>query len=49
MANHRKKPINVNKPLPNPKHELMAIELSKGETQTEAYRKAYPNASLQTA
>lgn len=49
MANHRKKPIDPSKPLPNPKHEIMAKELAKGNTQTDAYMKGYPNASLQTA
>ena len=49
MANHRKKPINPNKPLPNPKHEIIAKELSKGESQTDAYLKGYPKATLTTA
>jgi hypothetical protein len=48
MANHRKKPIDPSKPLPNPKHEIMAKELAKGESQIDAYAKAYPKASKTT-
>ena len=49
MANHRKKPIDPSKPLPNPKHELIARELAKGSTQISAYKKGYPEASDVTA
>lgn len=49
MANHRKKPIDPSKPLPNPKHEIIAKEIASGQNQTDAYMKAYPKSSLQTA
>lgn len=49
MANHRKKPIDPSKPLPNPKHEIIAIELANGSSQVDAYKKAYPKASQLTA
>lgn len=44
-----KKPIDPTKPLPNPKHEIMARKLAQGSTQVNAYKTAYPNASDLTA
>lgn len=49
MANHRKKPIDPSKPLPNPKYEKMAHALVAGKSQTEAYLEANPKASIETA
>lgn len=50
MANHHKDKTsrNPNKPLPDPRHEMMARELAKGSTQVDAYKKAYPKASQNT-
>lgn len=49
MPRNPKPPINPNKPLKNPKHEIMARKLAQGSTQVEAYKTAYPNASQTTA
>lgn len=49
MPRKPKPPINPNKPLKNPKHEIMARKLAQGSTQVEAYKTAYPNASQTTA
>lgn len=43
-----KKAIDPTKPL-KPRYEIIAKELAKGSSQTEAYKKAYPNASQATA
>ncbi len=44
-----KAPINPNKPLKNPRYEIMARKLAQGSTQVEAYKTAYPNANQTTA
>lgn len=49
MPRKPKPPINPNKPLKNPKHEIMARKLAQGSTQVEAYKTAYPNANDTTA
>lgn len=41
--------FNASKPLKNPKFEIMARERAKGSGKAEAYMKAYPKASLNTA
>jgi hypothetical protein len=47
--NARKRVIDPSKPLKNPKHEIMARELAKGQCQVDAYKRAYPKASNTTA
>lgn len=49
MTKKNKKVFDPTKPLPNPKHEIIAIERSKGSNKVQAYSKAYPNAKYDTA
>lgn len=41
--------IDPKKPLRKAKYEIMARELAKGQSQVDAYKKAYPNAADLTA
>lgn len=47
--NSRNRAIDPKKPLRKAKYEIMARELAKGQSQVDAYKKAYPNAADLTA
>jgi hypothetical protein len=47
--NARNRAIDPKKPLRKAKYEIMARELAKGQSQVDAYKKAYPNAADLTA
>jgi len=49
LKSHLNASFDPSKPLKQPKYEIIAKEIAKGSNQTDAYLKAYPKATLNTA